>query len=95
MASTAMLNVRIDRGLKNEGDSVLSHFGLTPTEAIRSLYKHLEKTQSVPEWCFDDEAVPTTEQRRKTMRSLIGVAPLKPGEDVDAIKAERLSRIDF
>lgn len=41
MEATAQLNVRIDPQLKTEGDRILAEHGLTPSRAIRSLYRSL------------------------------------------------------
>ena len=95
MANTVMLNVRMDRGLKNAGESVLARAGLTATKAIRSLYRTMAETGEVPSCCADGALEQTTESRRFAMRELVGIAPLKPGEDAETLKAERLNRHNF
>ncbi len=95
MTTVAMLNVRIDRGLKAEGDGVLSRAGISATEAIRSLYRYLERTQEVPECCMEDGVSLTAQQKRAAMRQLVGIAPLRPDETADTLRDERLSRYSF
>lgn len=41
MEATTQLNVRIDPQLKTEGDRILAMHGLTPSQAIRGLYRSL------------------------------------------------------
>lgn len=35
------MNVRIDRQLKEAGDAVLAHIGMTPSKAVRTLWEYL------------------------------------------------------
>lgn len=91
--ATAMLNVRLDKSLKSEGERVLAQQGVSATEAIRGLYRHLEQTEEVPDFCRTENVQPSPEERRRKMRQLVGIAKLKPGEDLDSLKQERLSRI--
>ena len=95
MGAQAMLNVRMDKCLKLEGDSVLARSGTSATEAIRSLYRFMEQTQEVPSCCLEAQAPPSAERKRQTMRQLVGIAPLRPDEDAMTIKNERLSRIEL
>lgn len=50
--------------------------------------------ERVPKCCLGEKEEPTSEERRRKMRSLVGIAPLQPGEDPDAIRSERLSKMD-
>ncbi len=93
MAATAMLNVRMDRSLKIEGDSVLARAGTNASDAIRSLYRHMEDSQMVPECCVGGSRALSTEEKRAAMRDLVGIAPLKSGETVESLRAERLADI--
>lgn len=93
--STAMLNVRLEKSLKREGDRVLSSQGVSATEAVRGLYRFLEQSREVPDFCRDESKVITAEQRRKTLRQLVGIAHLNSGEDITSLKKERLSRFEF
>lgn len=95
MGRQVMLNIRMDKGLKAEGDSVLAHAGTSATKAIRSLYRYMETNHEVPSCCLDSEVTTTSDSRRTMMRQLVGVAPLKPGENVEDIKRERLSKEGF
>ena len=47
--TTAMLNVRLDKGLKAQGERVLARQGVTATEAVRGLYRLLSQTDEVPD----------------------------------------------
>lgn len=95
MGTQAMLNIRMDKGLKAEGDSVLAHAGTSATKAIRSLYRYMEANHEVPSCCLDSEDATSRDSRRTIMRKLVGIAPLKPGENIEDIKRERLSKEDF
>ena len=52
MEATAQLNVRIEPELKKAGDRVLAEHGLTPSEAIRGLYRKLAGEQEQVEEAF-------------------------------------------
>lgn len=95
MSAQSMLNVRLDSGLKAEGDSVLAHAGTSATKAIRALYHYMEANQEVPPCCLDADDPTSNEARRASMRELVGIAPLSPDDDAETIKAERLSRLKF
>lgn len=95
MSAQAMLNVRMDKGLKAEGDSVLARAGTSATKAIRSLYRYMEANKEVPPCCLDSQDMNTRDHRRAMMRELVGVAPLKPGEDASSIKEARLAKMQF
>ena len=95
MATTTMLNIRLDTGLKAEGESVLKRAGLTATDAIRALYRHMDRTHEVPDCCLESEDVLTSVQKRQAMRNLVGIAPLEGGQDARTIREERLSRHSF
>lgn len=90
--ATAMLNVRLDKALKTDGERVLAKQGVSATEAIRGLYRFLQQNQEVPGFCRDEDHVPTPEERRERMRQLVGIAKMDSGEDAATLKAQRLSR---
>lgn len=93
--ATAMLNVRLDKNLKTEGDRVLSKKGISATEAIRGLYRFLEQNDEVPDFCKSETGKLSPEARRQKMRQLVGIAKLAPGEDLQTLKHERLSKMEF
>ncbi len=95
MGANAMLNVRLDRGLKAEGDGVLARAGITASDAIRRLYRFMKEHQEVPAFCLSEDKASSAEVKRAAMRELIGIAPLKQGESARSIKAERLSRVNL
>lgn len=93
--ATAMLNVRLDKSLKAEGDRVLAKQGVSATEAIRGLYRFIEQNDEVPDFCRSESGKLTPEARRQKMRQLVGIAKLAPGEDLETLKNERLSKVEF
>ena len=89
-----MLNVRMDKDLKAQGERVLAKQGVSATEAIRGLYRFMEQTEEVPDFCrTGSEALPP-EARRQKMRQMVGIAKMAPGEDLSTLKQERLSRLE-
>ncbi len=42
------MNVRIDRQLKEAGDTVLAHVGMTPSQAVRALWEYLVINERMP-----------------------------------------------
>ncbi len=42
------MNVRIDRQLKEAGDAVLTHIGMTPSQAVRALWEYLVINERMP-----------------------------------------------
>lgn len=93
--ATAMLNVRLDKNLKTEGDRVLAQQNLSATQAVRGLYRYMEEMRNVPDFCRRECDAVTPEMRREKMRNLVGVAKMQPGEDLRSLKKERLSRLEF
>lgn len=66
MEATAQLNVRIEPELKKTGDRVLAEHGLTPSQAIRALYRKLSGEQEQVEEAFAIivDSVPDEDARR-------------------------------
>ena len=48
MGRAVQMNVRIDDELKREGDAVLSQAGLTPSQAVRSLWRVIQGNRDNP-----------------------------------------------
>lgn len=42
------MNVRMDRQLKEAGDTVLAHIGMTPSQAVRALWEYLVINERMP-----------------------------------------------
>lgn len=42
------MNVRMDRQLKEAGDAVLAHIGMTPSQAVRELWQYLTENGHMP-----------------------------------------------
>ena len=67
------MNVRIDRQLKEEGDAVLTHIGMTPSQAVRTLWEYLVVNGRMPS--KGDAAAPVSdgvEHRRMESRAAQG-----------------------
>ena len=48
MGKTATIRARIEPGLKNEVEDILSHLGLTASETIHLLYRQIKLRQGLP-----------------------------------------------
>lgn len=69
MPATAQLNVRLDPELKKAGDRVLATHGLTPSQAIRSLYQSLTRNETQTlKLLHDDEG--SSERKAERERKL-------------------------
>lgn len=44
------LNIRLDEDLKTAGDAVLADYGVSSTEAIRSLWAYMAKSRTLPDF---------------------------------------------
>ena len=89
--STSMLNIRMPQDLKEAGEEVLHANGISATEAIRSFYTQLAKTQEVPTWIPHSEGNEIA-SKRKLLKQLSGTAPLKEGETLEVLREERLRK---
>lgn len=49
------MNVRMNRQLKEAGDAVLSQLGMTPSQAVRSLWKYLVVQNRIPDGIESNE----------------------------------------
>ena len=47
--ATAQLNVRIDEQVKRAGDAVLERYGISATQAIRTIWQHMADHQRLPD----------------------------------------------
>ena len=54
------MNVRMDRQLKEAGDAVLAHIGMTPSQAVRTLWEYLVVNGCMPSDTFKtkDQYIP-------------------------------------
>lgn len=57
------LNTRLDEDIKRAGDAVLAEYGVSSTEAIRSLWQYMAQTGTLPDFIVLEEDVyrPTLE----------------------------------
>ena len=49
-ALSTQMNTRIERALKMQGDAVLERLGISPSQAIRSLWSYLANHDDIPEY---------------------------------------------
>lgn len=70
MAATATINARISESLKRQGGQVLDRYGVSTTEAVRSLYEYLAREQRVPDWMAPQTDKDKHAQRRSYVHSL-------------------------
>lgn len=67
------MNVRMDRQLKEAGDAVLAHIGMTPSQAVRALWEYLVVNGNMPS--KNDAAAPVSdgaESRRMESKAMQG-----------------------
>lgn len=94
MANTSAVYARIDTGLKENAEEILSQLGITPSSAIQMLYSQIVLTRGMP---FDlrlPSAKPTAiggmtrDQLDRELRK--GVASMKSGKTytADEVDAE-------
>ena len=50
MSSSVQLNTCIDPALKQSGDAVFSRFGISPSEAVCALWRHVAQMQTLPDF---------------------------------------------
>lgn len=81
MASDAVLNVRLPKELKDQGNQVLERNGLSVSKAVRKLYEFMVREQDVPPFALDRDADGSVEQKRLLLRSLAGTVDLPEGFD--------------
>lgn len=67
MAATAQLNVRMDTELKASGDAALASLGVTPSEAVRGLWRlaaeHEGRPDALQVLLFPDQAASEQDAR--------------------------------
>ena len=47
---STQMNTRIERALKMQGDAVLERLGISPSQAVRSLWSYLAHNDDIPEY---------------------------------------------
>lgn len=77
----ATLNVRMDSVLKERGDKVLRDNGVSVSDAVRSLWKHLAHTHALPDFLAADTAASAEAERKRKLASfkkLVAIAASEP-----------------
>ena len=54
-ASTVQLNTRIDKSLKQGGDSVFARYGLSPSDVVRAVWRYAAEHQEPPSFMLQGE----------------------------------------
>lgn len=65
------MNVRMDRQLKEAGDAVLAHIGMTPSQAVRELWQYLTENGHMPVAKKNDDEVLLDDIRSKASSSRV------------------------
>lgn len=86
-----MVNIRMPQELKATGEEVLHANGISATEAIKSFYELLGRTQEIPKWVDATDNKKTIE-KRQLLRKLVGCAPLENNMTLQDLRHERLSK---
>lgn len=60
--ASAQMNVRINAALKEQGDAVLARNGITPSQAVRSLWAYLATHGDLPEYLKEQQERPSDEE---------------------------------
>ena len=93
MANDTMLNVRLDKTLKEHGCQVLERNGVSVSTLVRAAFEYLEQTQSLPSQLFDQQQS-AGQRRRQLVRSMVGAYPVEPDFDFnEARQSHRASRL--
>ena len=73
MSEEKTINVRLDSALKDHGTRVLNRCNFSPSELVRSVYRYMEKEQTIPP-CLDiaEEKMSVYERRRAMLRDVVG-----------------------
>ena len=65
---STQMNTRIERALKAQGDTVLERHGITPSQAIRSLWEYLAGHDDIPEYMKAQRQVAAEEEYARCRR---------------------------
>ena len=67
MAATQM-NTRIDEDLKRRGDEVIARYGLTPSQVVRAVWKHIGEIDDLPEFMRSPDAAAIEAERQRKVK---------------------------
>ncbi|MBR2835575.1 MAG: type II toxin-antitoxin system RelB/DinJ family antitoxin [Coriobacteriales bacterium] len=73
LADTALstqMNTRIDRALKNQGDTVFARYGITSSQAIRSLWQYAASHDDIPDY-LKHQLSEIEDQKKKQFKALV------------------------
>ena len=84
----AVLTVRLDKDLKDRSTEILKKHGSSPSQAVRTLFERIARTDTVP---FEADAALTSSQIKEKIRAFDRCHTKKPITMTDdEIRAERL-----
>lgn len=87
MSNDAMLNVRLDKTLKEHGCQVLERNGASVSSLVRSAFEYMDKNQALPPDLFP-ETRSLASKRRRLVRCSAGAYPVADGFDFESARAE-------
>ncbi len=82
MATTAYLNIRLPKELKDQGNQVLERSGVSVSKLVRSMYEYMAREQEIPSFAVQPDAGDAVQCKRRVLRSLAGIADIPA--DLDA-----------
>lgn len=89
MAANALIQARIDAGIKERATAVLDNMGLTVSDAVRILLTRVAKEGALPAGFATDPATHDAWFRAKVREALDAPDPAIPNDRVEAHFAER------
>ncbi|MBQ9058687.1 MAG: type II toxin-antitoxin system RelB/DinJ family antitoxin [Atopobiaceae bacterium] len=93
--ATVQMNTRIDAALKAHGDTTLTRFGKTPSDAVRALWSYLAEEQTIPDFMLDSEAASDEGPLAQAVAEGAGMAMRLSRECGLKMPLESLSSEDF
>ncbi len=89
MAANALIQTRIEEGVKERASAVLDNMGLTVSDAVRILLTRIANDGALPAGLVTDPAAHDAWFRDKVLEALSDTRPAIPGEQVKAHFAKR------
>lgn len=92
MAANALIQARIDAGVKERATAVLDNMGLTVSDVVRMLLTRVAREGALPPGFTTDPATHDAWFRARVREALDDPRPAIPHEDVEAHFAERRAK---
>jgi addiction module RelB/DinJ family antitoxin len=74
MAIATQMNVRLDAGLKAQGDDVFQRNGITPSQAVRGMWEYVAQTGKLPDFLRPRDDQSDIERKCRLVRESRGLA---------------------